>query len=159
MNTLCTLGARKRSAGFSLIEVLISLLVLGFGLLGLAMLQVTNLRLTQSANTRTVATNLSYELMDSIRSNRFNAINYAGTIKAADADKRGCTAAGATGSKEQKKEFACRLLYALGEDATAQVTINVVNRISRVTVTLDWGDAKRWRSDDSGTRFSVSSDL
>ena len=58
------------AAGFSMIEVLIALLVLAFGLLGFALLQTLNLRYTQSANTRTQATNLAYDLLDQMRSNR-----------------------------------------------------------------------------------------
>lgn len=154
-----SLSTRRRSSGFSLIEVLITLVVLALGLLGLAMLQVTNLRLTQSANSRTVATNLAYELMDDIRSNRLNAINYAGDIKAAGAETTGCTKAGATGSGEQKKEFACRLLAGLGSTATANVAVEINNTMSTVTVTIDWEDSKRWRQDDENTKFTASTNL
>ncbi|MBW8811741.1 MAG: type IV pilus modification protein PilV, partial [Lysobacter sp.] len=65
--------------GLSLIEVLVAVLVLGLGLLGLAMLQATNLRLAQSSNQRTIATNLSSDLLDDIRSNRLLAAQYTGT--------------------------------------------------------------------------------
>ena len=46
-------GRRSSVGGFSLLEVLIALVVLGFGLLGYALLQTMNLRFTQSANQRT----------------------------------------------------------------------------------------------------------
>ncbi|WP_362062601.1 type IV pilus modification protein PilV, partial [Streptomyces sp. NPDC048255] len=59
-------GARGQR-GFSMIEVLIAVLVIGLGLLGLAMLQTLNVRYAQSANYRTRATNLAYDLLDQIR--------------------------------------------------------------------------------------------
>ena len=59
-----------RQSGFSMIEVLIALLVLAFGLLGLAFMQTLNLRYTKSAQQRTQAVNLASELLDTMRANR-----------------------------------------------------------------------------------------
>ena len=67
---------RRRTTGFSLLEVLIAIVVLSFGLLGLALLQTISLRSGQSANYRTQATNLSYEIIDMIRANRDQTGNY-----------------------------------------------------------------------------------
>lgn len=62
---------RPRSrAGFSLIEVMIAVLVLSIGLLGMAALQGFSLQNTRSANYRSQATNLAYQLIDSMRGNR-----------------------------------------------------------------------------------------
>ncbi len=58
-----------RDNGFSLIEILITVLVLAIGLLGLAGLQGTSLRNNQSAYVRTQATNLAYEIVDAMRAN------------------------------------------------------------------------------------------
>lgn len=57
------------SAGFSLLEVLIAVLVLGIGLLGLAGLQATSLRNNLSAYHRSVATQLAYDISDRMRAN------------------------------------------------------------------------------------------
>lgn len=56
-----------RSRGFSMIEVMVAVLVLSVGLLGMAALQGISLRNNQSANYRTQATNLSYQLIDLAR--------------------------------------------------------------------------------------------
>lgn len=61
-------GSRS-GAGFTLVEVLIAVLVLGLGLLGLAGLQTTSLRGTHSASLRIEAIQLSYEIADRIRAN------------------------------------------------------------------------------------------
>jgi type IV pilus assembly protein PilV len=61
-------GARN-SAGFTLIEALIALLVLSIGLLGLAMLQITSLQVNTDAYYRTQASLYAYEIMDRMRAN------------------------------------------------------------------------------------------
>ncbi|MFN2308477.1 MAG: type IV pilus modification protein PilV [Gammaproteobacteria bacterium] len=58
-----------RARGVSLIEILITVLVLAIGLLGLAGLQATSLRNNQGAYTRTQATYLAYEIADAMRAN------------------------------------------------------------------------------------------
>lgn len=68
----------RRPSGFSMIEVLVALVILAIGLLGFALLQTMNLRFTQSANYRTQATNLAYDLLDQMRANRFQAVWYGG---------------------------------------------------------------------------------
>lgn len=61
-------GALQR--GVSLIEVLVTLLVLAIGLLGLSALQGVSLQAGQVAYLRTQATNLAYEVTDFARANR-----------------------------------------------------------------------------------------
>lgn len=67
--TLAMFRHGHRDNGFSLIEILITVLVLAIGLLGLAGLQGTSLRNNQSAYVRTQATNLAYEIVDAMRAN------------------------------------------------------------------------------------------
>lgn len=62
--------------GFTLTEILIASLVLAIGMLGLAGLQLTSLRSNQSANYRTAATFLAYDMADRIRANPNEATKY-----------------------------------------------------------------------------------
>jgi len=62
-------GYIKRNEGISLMEVLISALVLSIGLLGLAGLQVAGVKSNHSVYYRTQATILSTDIMDRMRSN------------------------------------------------------------------------------------------
>lgn len=64
----------KRQSGISLIEVLVALLVMTLALLGAAALQLNSLKYTGSANLRTQASFIAYDMMDRIRAN--NAANY-----------------------------------------------------------------------------------
>lgn len=63
----------RRSSGFSLIEVLVSVLVLGVGVLGMAALQLNALKYNQTAAVRSQATFLAYDITDRMRANRTKA--------------------------------------------------------------------------------------
>ncbi len=65
---------RKHMGGFSLLEVLISLIILSIGLLGLAALQATSLKANHGAYQRSQAIFLAYDMMDRMRANRTAAL-------------------------------------------------------------------------------------
>src|SRR5690554_5777522 len=118
-------GIARRSKGFSLIEVMIAVFVLGVGLLGFALMQTMNVRFTQSANFRTQATNLSYELLDQMRVNRILASSYVGSYAASTADGSCVPAIGdGVEADEYRASWECRLAKTLGADATAEVEQN-----------------------------------
>jgi len=60
----------NHSAGFSLFEVLIALVVLSVGLLGLASLQGQSISSSYNAHLRTQATSLAQSMVDRMRANR-----------------------------------------------------------------------------------------
>ncbi|WP_052761373.1 type IV pilus modification protein PilV [Sedimenticola thiotaurini] len=70
-----TLKIKKHQQGFTLIEVMVSVIVLAIGLLGMAGLQTVTLQNGQSAYMRSQATILAYDIMDRMRINRDQAIN------------------------------------------------------------------------------------
>ncbi|MEM7053394.1 MAG: type IV pilus modification protein PilV [Pseudomonadota bacterium] len=71
--------------GLTLIEILITLLVLAIGLLGLAALQGFSLQSGQASYYRTQATNMAYEVADFTRANR--SIATAGWVQAEFTDR------------------------------------------------------------------------
>jgi type IV pilus assembly protein PilV len=60
---------RRAQSGFTMLEVLVSMLVIAVGLLGMAGLQIQSLRQGQSAYYRSVATQLAYDMGDRMRGN------------------------------------------------------------------------------------------
>ena len=66
---------RSRAVGFTLLEVLIAIVVVAFGLLGLAGLQVFALKNNQSATLRVTATNLTTDIIDRMKANYVGVIN------------------------------------------------------------------------------------
>ena len=157
---------RANSSGFSLIEVLIALVVLGFGLLGYALLQTMTLRFTQSANHRTQATNLAYDLLDQMRSNRFQAAWYStagfepGDVTVDDCDGLS-PPTGVITIEDSIERWQCQVVRALGDDASATVTVGA-DRVA--TVAVAWND-ERWNAtptvdaDDLKGAFSLSTRL
>lgn len=89
-------GAPRRSRGVTLIEILVAILIISFGLLGTAGLQMTGLRAAVSANQRTSATLLAYDVADRMRANMAgvtagNYNNYTATQHTACLTATGCT--------------------------------------------------------------------
>lgn len=65
-----TPNIKSSNSGFTLLEMMIAVLIISFGLLGLAGLQAASLRNNHSAYLRSVATQLAYELSDRVRANK-----------------------------------------------------------------------------------------
>ena len=154
-----TFSFARRAQGFTLLEVLVALLVLGVGLLGFALLQTMNVRFVQSSNYRTQATNLAYDLLDQMRSNRYqagwytNAAFAAGTVQASSCTR---TLGAAVTLNNNITRWQCQVVQALGEGASA----TVVNANGQVTVGIAWGD-QRWdpANPDGRTTFTLVSQL
>ena len=64
----------RHSAGFSLVEVLISIVVLSFGMLGMVGLQAAALQANREARMQSTATNLARELAEKMRGNHEVAV-------------------------------------------------------------------------------------
>lgn len=62
-------GRRRNQIGMTLIEVLVSVLILGIGLLGAAAIQLNALRYTDSSAMASQASFIAYDMMDRIRAN------------------------------------------------------------------------------------------
>ena len=67
----------RHQRGVGLVEVLVADVVLAFGLLGIAAMQLTSLRNSQSALERSQATAQTYAILDTMRANRAAAITGA----------------------------------------------------------------------------------
>lgn len=123
---------RRAQAGVGLLEVLIAVLVLSFGLLGLAGLQMSSLRNNQSAMERSMAVVESYTIVDAMRVDRTNAINGAFNL-GLESDP-----AGATFAANELTKWRNRLGALLGPDATGSVACNGAD----CTIVVQWNDQR-----------------
>lgn len=122
--------APKYQRGVSMIEVLVSLLILSFGLLGLAALQTNALRNNHSSFQRTMAVMLTYYVTDAIRIDRTNIASYTMA-------KTCVTTSGASGLAPSTKEKWLKAIQAnLGGNSCGQITCNA----NDCTVTIFWND-------------------
>ncbi len=83
------LEPRKKQKGFTLVESMVSLVVLSVGMIGIAALYAQGLGAGRSALYRTQAVNLVADMADRIRANRLALATYAGP-----ANNNGCDPSG-----------------------------------------------------------------
>jgi len=137
------MSIQHRAAGFSLVEVLVAILVLAVGMLGVAALQATALRNTQSSFERTQAVVESYSIIDAMRANRDTAViggyDIDWTCSAPDADDL-VTA--------EQRAWIQSLQLNLGGQACGRIACDDVDCV----VGVRWSDAR-------GTGDSPSYDL
>ena len=76
---------RKSSRGFTLIEILVSLLILAIGVMGIIALQFKGLKFSYDANVRSQITFLANDISDRIRMNPANTVNYVSNYTAGTA--------------------------------------------------------------------------
>ena len=118
-----------------MLEVLVTIVIMTIGLLGLAKLQVSNLRNNQSALYRAEATFLANDILDSMRV--LNNINHdqAGAYAVATGS---ITAAGPSAvAIEDVKDWKKRIAEAL-PDGDGSVTVS--GRIA--TIRIEWNDRR-----------------
>src|SRR5690606_10716853 len=119
------LATRLTSRGFSMVEALVALVVLGVGMLGIAGLYVTTLRTSSSAISRMQAVNLPSDLGDRIRANRTAGAAYAGDA-AENGD--GCVGASAACSAQ---ELAAHDLYVWEQQISATLPRSEERRVGK----------------------------
>lgn len=94
----------SQSRGFTLLEVLIAIIVLSFGLLGMAGIQVVGIKNTYDANARTLAVQQAYDMADRIRANAVGAAagaydNLPATLPATIPADPACITSGCTANQ------------------------------------------------------------
>ncbi len=97
--TIFSYHTRSRASGFSLLEVLITIIVMSFGLLGIAGLLIKGMGFNNASYVRSVATQQAYDMGDRIRANaagaragNYNAISYTANQTCNACPAAGCAA-------------------------------------------------------------------
>lgn len=139
-------SVRRRQAGLTLVEILVTVLVLAIGLLGLAGMHVTMLSQNNSALGRSQASALAYEIIDRMRANRM-----AARSGAYDIDMEEDVSSANAVAEADLTDWRASLGDALpGGDGSVAVAAGVV------TVTIRWDDE---RDADNPIDFVVQSQL
>ncbi|HEC17811.1 MAG TPA: type IV pilus modification protein PilV [Gammaproteobacteria bacterium] len=148
---------QRRQRGFTLMEVLISMVVLSIGLLGLAGLQVNSLKNNNSSYQRSQANLLANEIIDRIRANRAGLeAGYYDDLLGTTPTDPGCISTGCTVQQIAQYdaflwsgELANRL-----PSGTGTVTGNGADSV--FTITVMWDDE---RTGATGTACSGDSSV
>jgi len=123
-------------AGMTLIEVLVTLVLISVGLLGVAALQLTTMKNNQESYVRSQATMLAADMLDRMRSNQvgFIAGNYDMATDASGFDQAGASGTAAADDIAAWQASINRLLPGSDGDAAGRIVRN--DRI--VTITIRW---------------------
>ncbi len=130
-----------RQSGFSLLETLVTLVILSIGLMGLAFLQAQGMQLSSGAYSRTQASYLANEIIDRIR---LNPGNVAGYETSESFSPGTCTTLTATNAENDLNCWFSDLRAALpGGDGN--IDVDAANQI--VSVTVRWEERPAGRTD------------
>lgn len=143
-------------SGFSLLEVLISLVILAVGLLGIAGLQATGLKQNHSAYMRSQATQLTYDIADRMRSNQVALASYiiansntALSINTPCTTPAGCNANSMAGRDLYEWNLAISDALPLGIGTIAASDLSY-------TITINWDDNRSGATDADDPSFTLS---
>lgn len=123
---------RSLQQGVSLLEVMVSVLILAFGMLGLAAMQTNALKNNQSSFQKTQATMLTYFITDAIRLDRTNMASYT-MAKTCTAPS---SASGVSGTN--KMLWLQHIQTNLGTSACGEISCNANN----CTIKIHWNDER-----------------
>lgn len=98
---------RSRNKGFSLIEVMVTLVLLTIGMLGLVAMQGRSIQYTQDSAQRNNAAMLATELMEMIRANPDDSGEYLLTELPAQDDDISCDGSAPTENSDVEKQLGC----------------------------------------------------
>ena len=148
-------GAR-RASGFTLIEVLISLVVLSVGLLGIGKLVLFSARANDSAYLRGQATELAYEILDNMCANRQIAVTqgYDNALSFVPASPGTCVTA-ACSSAVMGAYDVYIWKTRLASLPSGQGSVVTTGTPTTATITVQWDDAAA-QSTFAGTAIGVA---
>lgn len=152
----------RRQSGVSLIEVMVSVLILSIGLLGVAAMQATALRNGQSSLERSQAVVQSYSILDAIRADRDNVASYVTTKRCASTAAPSGATPEQTAANGQLNDWIASLKSSMGAagDTTTCGTVSCTGNVC--TVTVEWDDSRgkavstAANADGSNARRSVA---
>ncbi|MCP3868168.1 MAG: type IV pilus modification protein PilV [Gammaproteobacteria bacterium] len=121
--------------GFTLLEVLITVVIFSVGLLGLAGLQATGIKVNHSSLLRTQATMLAYEIADCMRTNKGDDLILNKYEVGFDDDY----SSPGNMAEEDIKRWKLNLARALPGGLGA---VQLENDLVRVTIDVQWDDTR-----------------
>lgn len=144
------LDGPRRQSGMTLIEVLVSVLILGIGLLGAAAIQLNALKYTDSSTMASQATFIAYDMMDRIRANvdgnaSSNGVTDVLSTYAISATDAAPVASMNNARNQDLADFKANILTFGGSSATGSIA--VVKPV--VTITITWDDTRAIMGNDS----------
>lgn len=150
------MDSRLCSRGFTLVELLVSLVVLCIGLLGLAGLQNVGIAASHSSLQRSQASWLAGEMADLLRANRLAACSGAYNVGFAEGGETCPGVSGATRAQLDVSQWRNGLCTALGVSAGGSVQVVRQGESCNTQIDVRWDDSRvRARLAEGGERWEI----
>ena len=153
-------GCKPRQKGMTLIEVLVSVLILAIGILGAAAIQLNALKYTDSSAMTSQASFIAYDMMDRIRANvDGNAAGNGANNVLARYSLSSLATAPLVGNLNDARlqdlfDFRTNIIAFAGADgASSKIAIDG----REVTITINWNDARATGASDVALSASAAS--
>ena len=140
---------RHRVRGVGLIEVLVAVAILAFGLLGIAALQATALRNSQSSYERSQAVTQTYSILDRMRAN-LNVVHAGGYDTTMMCDASDVPDDGGALAKNDLSQWLAGMKQIMGDNACGKVTcvFDKPTNTYECNVIVQWDDSRGTKGDD-----------
>ena len=152
-------GALRAQVGVTLIEVLVTALVLTVGLLGAAAVQLKALQYTDAARMDAQASLIAYDMLDRIRANVDGNPDRAASIFAsyalASLDQAPSSANPGNARDQDLFDFKNNIQAFAGKDAEASIVLGGPS----VTINLQWSDRRAAGQEGALRAFTLDSAL
>ena len=138
-NNRVNVTATHKSAGFTLIEVVVALLVMTLGILGVAAMQFKGMQFNQDAFMRSQVSFLAYDLIDRVRVNKDNRTQYVfseWTVDAATLASFNCPGVTVTTAVQDRE---CWQKLA-AETLPQEMKVELTNTADQFTLFFRWTD-------------------
>lgn len=135
---------RERQRGFSMIEVLVTMLIISLALLGTSGMQAYSMRLNQGGQFRTQAVFLVADLAERMEANRATAVagGYAIATPSADTDCYAAYCTGAALAASDVFKWQAAVAAALPQGQAAPPVQTIAGNPSTYTITVSWVDRR-----------------
>ncbi|KGS15106.1 Type IV pilus assembly protein PilV [Pseudomonas coronafaciens pv. garcae] len=137
-------SALHRQTGMTLIEVLVSILILAIGLLGAAAIQLNALKYTDSSTMSSQASFIAYDMMDRIRANVDGNASANGSTNVLATYSLPSLAAAPVANPNNAREqdlsdFRDNIITFAGASGTGSID---VTQAPEVTINIGWSDTR-----------------
>lgn len=154
-----SLQAARHSAGMTLIEVLVTLVIISVGLLGVAALQLSTVRNNYDAYVRSQAAVLASDMFDRMRANRAAALDDDNPYEVGFGNFTGTGSQAASDIRDWKSTLSTQLASGDGSIAVTEIAPpegpGTPPPRAIVTITIRWGE----REEDEPLTFVTSSQI
>ncbi|OPA94184.1 type IV pilus modification protein PilV [Pseudomonas fluorescens] len=141
----CTLP--REQSGMTLIEVMVSVLILAVGLLGAAVIQLNALKYTDSSRMISQASFIAYDMLDRVRANAGVDYSWSQTAQTLSGT------AGASVRDLDLHDFEANIAEFAGESARGSVAVSG----GEVTVSISWDDDRGANTPGARETFTLTS--